>query len=264
MSLSVVPGNYQKPAASVSSRPVIKMKTREIIDSSITAIPYKELLLHKFHPTSKLSVAVPLDNSSARLAKRIFDIIISSLVILSVLSWLIPAIALFIKLTSKGPVFFLQKRSGRYNKLFTCVKFRSMIVNPQADLKAAAANDERITRVGKYLRCYHLDELPQFFNVLSGDMSVVGPRPHMISDDLKYEEQIRHYDFRRRIKPGITGLAQVLGYSGAADDIQKMKNRVQLDFFYIRHWSLKLDCLIVLRTAWKASGIPFLFKKQKN
>lgn len=176
---------------------------------------------------------------------------------------MIPIIAILIKLTSKGPVFFLQKRSGRYNKLFTCIKFRSMVVNQQADLKAAAANDERITRIGKYLRRYHLDELPQFFNALSGDMSVVGPRPHMINDDLRYEEQIRHYNFRRRIKPGITGLAQVLGYSGLADDIQKMKNRVQLDFFYIRHWSLKLDSLIMFRTFWKACGIPLLFKKQK-
>jgi putative colanic acid biosynthesis UDP-glucose lipid carrier transferase len=196
--------------------------------------------------------------------KRIIDIIISFLVILFLLSWLLPVISLLIKLTSKGPIFFLQKRSGRYNKLFTCIKFRSMVVNPQADLKAATENDERITRVGKFLRKYHLDELPQFFNVLSGDMSVIGPRPHMISDDLRYEEQIRHYDFRRRIKPGITGLAQVLGYSGLADDIQKMKNRVQLDFFYIRHWSLRLDALIMFRTFWKASCIPLLFTKQKS
>ncbi|HVT84727.1 MAG TPA: sugar transferase, partial [Chitinophagaceae bacterium] len=208
--------------------------------------------------------AVPLDYSSARLVKRIIDIIISFLVILFLLSWLLPVISLLIKLTSKGPIFFLQKRSGRYNKLFTCIKFRSMVVNPQADLKAATENDERITRVGKFLRKYHLDELPQFFNVLSGDMSVIGPRPHMISDDLRYEEQIRHYDFRRRIKPGITGLAQVLGYSGLADDIQKMKNRVQLDFFYIRHWSLRLDALIMFRTFWKASCIPLLFTKQKS
>jgi putative colanic acid biosynthesis UDP-glucose lipid carrier transferase len=264
MSHSVVPGNFPKQTAPVSASKVIKMIDQEISVPSLKIVSYKEVLLDKFHSTSKLSVAVPLDYSSARLVKRIIDIIISFLVILFLLSWLLPVISLLIKLTSKGPVFFLQKRSGRYNKLFTCIKFRSMVVNPQADLKAAIENDERITRFGKFLRNYHLDELPQFFNVLSGDMSVIGPRPHMISDDLRYEEQIRHYDFRRRIKPGITGLAQVLGYSGLADDIQKMKNRVQLDFFYIRHWSLRLDALIMFRTFWKASCIPLLFTKQKS
>lgn len=137
-----------------------------------------------------------------------------------------------------------------------------MIVNPQADMKAATTNDERITKFGKILRHYHLDELPQFFNVLSGDMSVIGPRPHMISDDLRYEDQIRHYDFRRRVKPGITGLAQVSGYTGITDNIQQMKDRVQMDFFYIRHWSLKLDVLIAYRTFWNAIKAPLLLKNK--
>ncbi len=261
MSHSVVPENYAATSEGDSGLTVIKMENHNMTASPLSSVSYGELLLNKYYSTAKLTVTVPLDDSSARFLKRTLDIFIASVVILILLSWLTPVIALLIKLTSKGPVFFVQKRSGRYNKLFTCIKFRSMIVNPQADLKAATANDERITGIGKFLRRYYLDELPQFFNVWAGDMSIVGPRPHMISDDPRYEDLIRHYDFRRRIKPGITGLAQVLGYAGLADDTQKMKNRVQLDFFYIRYWSLKLDSMILFRTFCKATGIHFLFKK---
>ena len=126
-----------------------------------------------------------------------------------------------------------------------------MIVNADADILPASEHDERITKVGRFLRDHYLDELPQFFNVLFGDMSIIGPRPHMISDNLKYESLIDHYNDRSKVKPGITGLAQVLGYTGVAGDLQKMKDRVNVDVFYLRHWSIKLDAMILLKTALK-------------
>jgi putative colanic acid biosynthesis UDP-glucose lipid carrier transferase len=129
-----------------------------------------------------------------------------------------------------------------------------MIVNEEADLVQAKENDRRITHIGKFLRKYHLDELPQFINVLLGDMSVIGPRPHMISDNLKYEELISHYSFRSKAKPGITGLAQISGYTGPVTDIEKMKIRVNIDNFYTSNWSLKLDIIILYRTILKVNG----------
>ena len=212
---------------------------------------YKELMRAFHFRTIKLSPVLPLDKPLGRMGKRLVDIIVSLLVLVLVLSWLLPIIALFIKLDSKGPAFFLQKRSGRGGRLFTCIKFRSMIVNREADLVPATKNDKRVTRVGKFLRNNYLDELPQFFNVLMGDMSVIGPRPHMISDDIRYKDDIDLYAFRQKVKPGITGLSQVLGLIGPADELQKMKGRVQLDIFYIRQWSGSLDAKIMLRTIGK-------------
>ncbi|MFS8083118.1 MAG: sugar transferase, partial [Ginsengibacter sp.] len=144
-----------------------------------------------------------------------------------------------------------QKRNKKNGRIFTCIKFRTMIVNEEADLKQAVENDSRITRIGKFLREYHLDELPQFINVLLGDMSVIGPRPHMISDNLNYDKMIDHYSYRSTVKPGIAGLAQVMGLCGRITNINTMKNRVNMDNFYIRHWSLKLDMIILYRTIFK-------------
>lgn len=197
----------------------------------------------------------PLDSIFSRSAKRGMDIFLSVLVIVAVLSWLIPLIAVFIKLNSRGPVFFLQKRNKRNGELFTCFKFRSMHGNSDADTLPAGKNDKRITGMGRFLRRYHLDELPQFFNVLWGDMSVVGPRPHMVSDNIKFDALINNYGFRNKVKPGLTGLAQVLGYVGETDDISKMKGRVNLDIFYIRHWSVKMDLAILYRTIGKTLGL---------
>jgi putative colanic acid biosynthesis UDP-glucose lipid carrier transferase len=197
-------------------------------------------------------IGLPLNIRLNRIVKRSFDIVFSIVIIVGVLSWLMPVIAILICINSRGPVFFLQKRNKKNGELFTCIKFRSMIVNAEADILPAGSNDKRITRVGRFLRDYYLDELPQFFNVLAGDMSVIGPRPHMVSDNLKYEEQVEHYACRHKIKPGITGLAQVLGYTGAAEDVQKMKERVSMDIFYQRHWSVKLDIIIMWKTVLKA------------
>ena len=130
-----------------------------------------------------------------------------------------------------------------------------MIVNEDADQLPARVNDERVTRFGKFLRAHYLDELPQFFNVLLGDMSIIGPRPHMLSDNLKYEKLIQHYAFRHKVKPGITGLAQVRGYSGSINSFREIKARVNMDIFYIRNWSPKLDMVILYRTIYKSLGI---------
>src|SRR5205085_1361107 len=126
--------------------------------------------------------------------------------------------------------------------------------NTDADILPASKHDKRITRIGKFLRNHYLDELPQFFNVLLGDMSVVGPRPHMVSDNMKYEEQVNYYFYRHKVKPGITGLAQIMGYVGSADSTQKMQERVSMDIFYLRHWSFRLDIMILFRTIGKAFG----------
>lgn len=196
----------------------------------------------------------PLDKPLNSLLKRAFDIIVSLLVIIGILTWLIPLMALIIKLDSKGPVFFLQRRNKRNGEVFTCIKFRSMIVNADADVLPASKNDKRITRAGRFIRDNFIDELPQFFNVLLGDMSVIGPRPHMLSDNLRYQDEIEYYNYRHKVKPGITGLAQVMGYIGATDELRKMKERVNMDNFYLRHWTFRMDMLILLRTLLKAFG----------
>ncbi len=197
----------------------------------------------------------PLENKFNGIIKRSIDIIISTIIIVCILSWLIPILALLIKLDSKGPVFFLQKRNKNGGHLFTCIKLRTMVVNEEADLVAASDNDQRITRFGNFLRNHYLDELPQFINVLSGDMSIIGPRPHMLSDNSKYEQQVANYSMRHYVKPGITGLAQVLGYSGPVKNIQTIQARIKMDLYYIRHWSPKLDRVIFYRTICKILGI---------
>jgi putative colanic acid biosynthesis UDP-glucose lipid carrier transferase len=214
---------------------------------------YKNLL-EGFINTRALTTSLlqqPLDGIFNRGIKRGFDILFSIIIIVTVLSWLMPIIAIFIWIDSRGPIFFFQKRNKRNGELFTCIKFRSMVVNADADILPARRNDKRITSVGHFLRDHYIDELPQFFNVLMGDMSVIGPRPHMVNDNLKYRKQIDHYERRHKGKPGITGLAQVLGYVGATENIQEIKDRIGLDIFYLRHWSIKLDMKIIWRTILK-------------
>jgi len=198
-------------------------------------------------PVLKLHTT-PLDNWDKQLAKRIFDIVFSVLVIIFVLSWLMPLIALLIKLDSRGPVFFRQARTGRDNSSFLCFKLRTMYVNEHSDTLQATKNDSRITRIGKFLRDSSLDELPQFFNVLMGDMSVVGPRPHMLRHTTEFSAEVDKFMLRHKIKPGITGLAQSKGYRGETDDFEKKKNRVKLDLFYVNNWSFLLDIKIIFDT----------------
>lgn len=188
------------------------------------------------------------------IVKRITDIFLSSLIIIFILSWLIPIVAVLIKLNSKGPIFFLQKRNKKNGEVFNCIKFRSMVVNEEADIMPALEDDKRITAIGRFLRRYYIDELPQLFNVFWGDMSLVGPRPHMISDNLRYDFLIKNYAYRHTVKPGITGLSQVMGYTGATADIKKMEKRINMDIFYVRHWSFKLDMFILYKTLFKSKS----------
>ena len=200
-------------------------------------------------------IKLPLQKTFNSFIKRAIDILFSLVIITTILSWLIPLMAILIKVSSAGPVFFLQKRHKKNGNIFTCIKFRSMVVNPLADILPAALNDKRVTPLGRFLRKTFIDELPQFFNVLCGDMSIIGPRPHMLSESLRFEEQVQHYSYREKIKPGITGLSQVMGLEGAADNIYKMKARVDMDIFYLRHWSLKLDAVIIYHTIRKMTGL---------
>lgn len=190
----------------------------------------------------------PLENTLNRGVKRVFDLGFSVFFIVFVSSWLFPLLALLIKVSSPGPVFFRQRRSGRDNREFWCLKFRTMRVNNDSDLKQATRNDNRITPIGRFLRKTNLDELPQFLNVLQGDMSVVGPRPHMLKHTEQYSQVIDGYMIRHLVKPGITGLAQAKGYRGETPTVQYMRNRVKMDRFYVDNWSLWLDVKIIVMT----------------
>jgi putative colanic acid biosynthesis UDP-glucose lipid carrier transferase len=181
-------------------------------------------------------------------AKRLLDLIISTIVIITILSWLLPVLALLIKGTSKGPVFFLQKRTGRGGRSFTCYKLRTMIYNPVAHPMCTVATEDVVTPLGRFLRTSNLDELPQFFNVLMGTMSLVGPRPHMHADCNAFSQIIPGYKFRNLVKPGITGLAQVKGYHGKVTSRECIIKRYEWDAHYIRHAGFWLDIKIMLAT----------------
>lgn len=201
--------------------------------------------------------------------KRSFDILFSSLVILLVLSWLTPLVALLIKLDSKGPVFFQQRRIGKNGKYFQCLKFRSMIQNDEADERPADENDERITRVGRLLRQTNIDELPQFFNVLAGQMSIVGPRPHMVADCIRFSFVISSYSFRSLLRPGITGWAQVNGFHGPTSDYDSIIIRYYWDAMYIRKAGIWLDIKIIVKTLGQgfsnlAIAMLNVFRKRKD
>lgn len=198
---------------------------------------------------------LPLMKRSNLIFKRTVDLLLSSVLIILLLSWLLPFIALFIKLNSKGPVFFFQKRNKKDGRLFTCIKFRTMVVNAEADSLPAYENDKRITRTGKFLRRHHLDELPQLVNVWWGDMSMIGPRPYMISDNEKYATAIQHFLIRHKIKPGITGLAQLLKYRSFVTVLEDMNARSEKDIYYIHNWSPALDVKILIQTFFKIIGI---------
>ena len=202
-------------------------------------------------------------------AKRAFDITLSALVVIFILSWLTPLLAILIKIDSRGPVFFLQKRVGYLGKIFYCYKFRSMTLNKEADFKQATEYDYRITRLGKILRKSNLDELPQFINVLLGDMSIVGPRPHMLYDCLCFSYHIEGYKTRNIVRPGITGLAQIKGYRGVIQTRNCMTNRFVWDLLYIKNASFYLDLQIIRLTARQTLNglfekISTLFSSRKD
>lgn len=190
------------------------------------------------------------DETLNKAIKRVFDIVFSIIIIVTIMSWLIPILAVIIKWESKGPLFFVQKRNGLNYKEFNCYKFRSMEVNDKADLDLVSKNDTRITKVGKFIRKTSIDELPQFFNVLLGDMSVVGPRPHMVSVANLYAQKVDKFMVRHFVKPGITGLAQTKGYRGEVETDEDIINRVKYDIFYMENWSILLDIKIIFSTVF--------------
>lgn len=184
--------------------------------------------------------------------KRVFDVIFALLVVALLLSWLIPLVAFIIKLESRGPVFFKQLRTGKNNEPFYCFKFRSMHVNDEANHRQASRGDARITRVGAIIRKTNIDELPQFLNVLRGEMSIVGPRPHMLKHTEEYAQVVNNFMQRHTVTPGITGLAQVRGFRGETKEVIAMAKRVKVDIWYIKNWSLLLDLKIVVMTVLQA------------
>lgn len=192
----------------------------------------------------------PLDDAGNRIKKRLFDIVVSGLVCLTILPWMIPIIGILIWIESPGPIFFKQQRTGKNNKPFLCLKFRSMKVNREANARQATRNDSRLTRIGKVLRKTNLDEFPQFLNVLRGDMSIVGPRPHMLKHTDDYSKLIDEYMVRQFVKPGVTGWAQVNGYRGETRTLEQMQGRVNHDLWYAENWSLWLDIRIMFLTVY--------------
>ena len=201
---------------------------------------------------------LPFEMIETHVVKRCFDIIFSMLVIIFLLSWLLPLLWIAVKIDSRGPFLFKQKRDGINGNQFYCFKIRSMTENAASDKISAVKNDDRITKIGNFLRKSSLDELPQFFNVLMGDMSIIGPRPHMNIQTKKYVNDIDNYLIRNSVKPGITGLAQVSGYRGEVKKTSDIVNRVRLDIFYIENWSFLLDLKIISLT------IFHMFKGQEN
>lgn len=196
----------------------------------------------------------PLDDFWNQFIKRLFDILFSLFVIIFILSWLYPLIAIAILLESGKPVIYAQKRVGLGGNIFYCYKFRTMKNSEDNDIKATVKDDSRVTQLGRILRKSSLDEMPQFFNVLKGNMSVVGPRPHMVVQDNYYNDLLLRYSRRHHVKPGITGLAQVKGFRGEINSREDMQKRIIADIYYVRKWTFYLDMIIILRTIFKTVG----------
>jgi putative colanic acid biosysnthesis UDP-glucose lipid carrier transferase len=197
----------------------------------------------------QLAEAVENRRRSFIVVKRSIDIFVSLLILLCILSWLLPLLAILIKIDSRGPVFFKQKRTGYRGRTFNCFKLRTMQVNREANDLQAALNDPRITRMGRFLRMSNLDELPQFINVLIGDMSIVGPRPHMLKDSEAFAEIFPGYYNRYLVEPGITGLAQINGFRGPTPNVRSIYKRLQWDLYYVEHATTGMDIRIILLTA---------------
>ena len=235
-------------------------EVNDLIDFSDNNLKTLKFLPNKKEPTSRnlkydyygyipiISLRnIPQEIWLNKMVKRVFDIVFSILIIVFLLSWLVPIMALLIKLESEGPVFFKQGRPGYNEKEFFCYKFRSMRINNTTE-KEASKGDPRVTKTGRFIRKTSMDELPQFLNVLKGEMSVVGPRPHLWSQNKSYANKIKKYMVRHYVKPGITGLAQVKGFRGEIETDEDMINRINLDVFYIENWSLFMDIKIIFQT----------------
>lgn len=204
-------------------------------------------ILKKLPLVKPWEVRLSMLNPIGMFYKRCFDIVFS-LVACVAIALFIPIIALIIKLQSRGPIFFVQDRTGKYGRTFRCLKFRTMRTNGECNIRQCTKHDPRVFPFGRFLRRTNLDELPQFFNVLMGDMSIVGPRPHMLYHTDYYSKLIPHYMNRHFVRPGITGWAQVTGFRGETRELWQMEGRVRRDMWYINHWSLWLDLRIMVMT----------------
>lgn len=243
------------PTMLSEARPMLKEAEKQCVRlkfvpdlSSAMASRFKVAYMDDFAVLSLRSE--PLENINNRVKKRVFDLLFSIAVVIFLLSWLYPILAIIIKIQSPGPVLFKQLRSGRDNKSFYCYKFRSMKVNNDSDIRQASRDDDRITPIGRLLRKTSMDELPQFFNVIKGEMSVVGPRPHMLKHTEQYSAIIDQFMVRHFLKPGITGWAQVTGLRGETRDPALMAKRVERDIWYLERWSLMLDIRIIFMTIY--------------
>jgi len=216
---------------------------------SVSGLLGKGMSLDHYADLSIFSVRKdPLEDVGNRIKKRLFDVVISVLVLVFILSWLYPLLALLIKIGSKGPVIFKQLRSGKADQPFYCMKFRTMKLNHNLEHIQATKYDSRVTWLGSILRKTSLDEFPQFVNVLMGDMSVVGPRPHMLKHTTEFSQIADDYMVRHLLKPGITGWAQVNSFRGEIKDPQQLRDRIDSDLWYLQNWSLLLDVKIVAMT----------------
>ncbi len=218
---------------------------REMIQDKIEEGRVREPVT--IHKRSEPQASVP-KTPYISVVKRVVDVIISEFLILFVLSWLTPLLFILIRLDSRGPLFFVQLRTGLGGKPFPCIKFRTMRMNDESHLAQAGTEDDRITRIGHFLRTTHIDELPQLINVLLNHMSLVGPRPHMLYHDLLFSDMLPQYKLRQQVRPGITGLAQSAGYHGATPDFLSISGRTRLDVFYVKHLSSGLDLRIFATT----------------
>lgn len=210
---------------------------------SVEIVDYGMLPIVQIHPG-------PLSKWYNRLIKRAFDIVVSLLTLLFFVSWITVLLWILSLVTGAKKIFFNQKRTCIDGKIFTCHKYRSMYQNTDSDCKQAVKNDSRITPIGRFLRKWSIDELPQFYNVLKGEMSIVGPRPHMLKHTEEYQKHVKRFMLRHTVKPGITGLAQVNGYRGEIKQLSDLKRRVQFDVNYIEEWTFNMDIKIILLTIW--------------
>lgn len=221
------------------------IKVKLIFDGVVS----KSIQLGRYDQTPGVDVVtIALDEKRNQFIKRIFDIAFSTLFLITVFSWLLPILFILIKLDSRGPVFYIQPRNGLGNKPFGCFKFRTMRHDRNAAFKQAIENDPRITKLGTFLRSSSIDELPQFINVFLGDMSLIGPRPHPEALNEEFGKIIQILMSRHYVKPGITGLAQCMGYRGETKDVHDMENRIRLDRHYIENWTFWLDIKIIFLT----------------
>ena len=210
---------------------------------------FKNFFIKKLYNIPVIEVnQLPLDLWYNKALKRSFDIIFSLFVLVFFVSWMYLIFGLIIKIKSKGPILFVQRRNGLGGKIFYCYKFRTMVINNQEDTKFADNNDVRLTKFGKFLRISALDEMPQFINVLFGEMSVVGPRPHPIKLNEKFSKKLERFSKRHQFKPGITGLAQIRGFRGKIYGFYDMSSRVKLDRYYFKNWSIFFDLKICVKT----------------